>query len=211
MNTRKKKALKALAVFLAFSFAQVYVQAGLPNPAPGTPAPQNAISARLITLNNQPITVNGNSAATGTTILTGATIETPDQVGATIDLGEAGVVELQPNSKVVLDYDENGNVRAKVLRGCIVTRKKSNVLPGEQEIYTDSASQKTDKKRRNLGGCLLPNGQFGPLAGGTAAAGTSMSGATVGLIAAGVGAAVIGGVAAAGGGSSPSRGTNPSP
>src|ERR1700682_1648266 len=71
METRKKKALKALAVFLAFSFAQVYVQAGLPNPAPGMPAPQKAISGRLLTSGNKNITVNGNGAATGGTILTG--------------------------------------------------------------------------------------------------------------------------------------------
>jgi hypothetical protein len=208
METRKKKALKALAVFLAFSFAQVYVQAGLPNPAPGTPAPQRAITARLITTGNKAISVNGTSAATGGTILTGATIETPDQVGATIDLGDGGVVELQPNSKIVLDFDENGNVKVKVIRGCTVAKKKTNVLPGEMELYTDQASQKTDKKRRNLGGCFLPNGQLGPLAG-TAAGAAGTSAATIGLVAAGVGVAVIVGVAVAGGGSS--RGTNPSP
>ena len=153
MDTRKNKILKVLTVFLAFSFAQVYVQAGLPNPAPGAP-PQRSISARLITKNNQPITVNGNPVGTGGTILTGATIETPDQVGATIDLGEAGVVELQPGAKIQLDYDENGNVRVKVMRGCAVTKKRSNVLPGEMEIYTDTASEKTDKKRRNMGFCF---------------------------------------------------------
>src|SRR5438034_4925407 len=65
MDTRKKKALNALALFLAFSFAQVYVLAGLPNPSPGTPAPQRAITARLITKNNQPVNVNGNSVGTG--------------------------------------------------------------------------------------------------------------------------------------------------
>src|SRR6267154_6900775 len=155
MDTRKGKILKSLTVVLAFSFAQVYVQAGLPTPAPGAPAPQQVITARLTTKNNQPITVNGNSLGTGGTILTGATIETPDQVGASIDLGDAGVVELQPNAKIQLDFDENGNIRVKVLRGCIMTRKKNSVLPGELEIYTDQVSYKTDKKRKNLGGCFL--------------------------------------------------------
>ena len=202
MDTRKKNALKSLAVFLAFSFAQVYVQAGLPNPAP-VPAPQRAITARLITKNNAPITVNGNNTGTGATILTGATIETPDQVSGSIDLGEAGVVELQPNSKIQLDFDENGNVRVKVLRGCVVTKKKANVLPGEMEIYTDQASLKTDKKRRNLGGCLLPNGSLGSLAS-TAATGGGLSGAVIGgIVAGGVGATVLA-VAL-------SRGGNPSP
>lgn len=203
MDTRKKNALKALAVFLAFSFTQVYVQAGLPNPAPA-PAPQRAITARLLTKNNAPITVNGSSMGTGGTILTGATIETPDQVGASIDLGDGGVVELQPNSKIQLDFDENGNVRVKVLRGCAVTKKKTNVLPGEMEIYTDQASYKTDKKRRNLGGCLLPNGQLGSLPGATAG-GAGLTGTEIGaIIAGGTAGAILLGVGL-------SRGGNPSP
>src|SRR5437667_5476686 len=161
MDTRKKKALKALAVFLAFSFAQVYVQAGLPSPATPARPPQQLI-ARLTTTGNRPILVNGASVGTGGTILTGATIETPDQFGATIDLGDAGVIEMQPGSKIQLDFDENGNVRVKVIRGCAVARKKTNVLPGEIEMYTDTASEKTDKKRRHMGFCILPNGGLSP-------------------------------------------------
>src|SRR5438445_11407191 len=150
MTSRKKKIFAALAAFLAFSFSQVYVQAGLP---------QRAITARLATKGNKPILVNGNNLGTGGTILTGATIETPDQVSASIDLGDAGVVELQPNSKIQLDFDANGNVRVKVLRGCVVTRKKANGI-GEAEIYTDQASERTNNKRRGMGFCYLPNGQL---------------------------------------------------
>lgn len=190
MKPRQKKALKALAIFFSFAFAQVYVSAALPGPAPDA-VPQQTLTARLTTRNNQPITVNGNSTGTGATILTGATIETPDQVGATIDLGDAGIVELQPNSKIQLDFDANGNVRVKVVRGCAVTKKKTNVLPGqtaltgEMELYTDTDSLKTDKKRRHIGGCLLPNGQLGSFgAGGLSGAaltgiGVAAGGATV--------------------------------
>jgi hypothetical protein len=207
MDTRKGKVLKALAVILAFSFAQVYVQAGLPSPAPGAPLPQRVILGRLTTKNNQPITVNGNSLGTGGTILTGATIETPDQVGATIDLGDAGVVELQPNTKIQLDFDQNGNVRVKVLQGCATTKKRNNVLSGEMEIYTDRASEKTDKNRQTLGACILPNGDLGPL-GSVATVGATAGGMSgtkialiVGAIAAGAGATAF----------ALTRGSNPSP
>jgi len=197
METRKRKALKALAMLLAFSFAQLYVQAGSPNPAPPPGTPQRPVTARLITKNNQPITVNGNSMGTGGTLLTGATIETPDQVGATIDLGDAGVIELQPGSKIQLDFDENGNVRVKVIRGCAVAKKKTNVLPGEIEMYTDTASEKTDKKRRHMGFCILPNGGLTPFnVGLTAAEQTGITGAIGG----GILLAVV-----------LSRGSNPSP
>src|ERR1700745_1600685 len=105
MSLRHGKALKALAVILAFSFAQVYIQTSLAEPGRNggpVPIPQQFV-ARLTTRGNQPITVNGSTAASGATILTGATIETPDQVGATIDLGDHGIVELEPNSKLTPD------------------------------------------------------------------------------------------------------------
>ena len=184
-NLRQRKALRAAATFLAFCFAQVYVHGALPGSPTNASVPQRQITARLTTRNNQAITVNGNPVGTGATLLTGATIETPDQVSATIDLGDAGVVELQPNSQIKLDFDENGNVRVKVIRGCAVTRKKTNVLPGEMELYTDRASEKTDKKRRHVAGCILPNGQLGPVSGGisgTSLAGIAIGGGTAGII-----------------------------
>jgi len=197
MHSRKIKALKALAVFLAFSFAQVYVQAGLPA-GPGAPAPQRSIAARLVTRNNQPITVNGASAGTGASILTGATIETPDQVGATIDLGDAGVVELQPNSKIELSFDADGNVRVKMIKGCAVAKRKTNVLPDTNtEIYTDQASEKTNANRHQMGFCFLPGGALGALAGGV---GGGLSGAIAGIGAAAGGGAIATAVALSRGG-----------
>ena len=187
MNLRRRKALEAIAIFCAFTFAQIYVHGALPETSPGAAVPQRQITARLTTKNNQPITVNGNQVGTGATLLTGATIETPDQVSGVIDLGDAGVVEIQPNSTIKIDFDENGNVRVKVIRGCAVTRKKTNVLPGEMELYTDQASEKTDKKRRHLAGCLLPNGSLGSLGGGLSGAtlaGIGIAAGTGGIIAA---------------------------
>jgi len=202
MTSRHKKALKAVGVLIAFAFTQVYVLAGLPAPAPG--APQRAITAKLSTKNNAPITVNGNAAGTGATILTGATIETPDQVSAVIDLGDAGVIELKPGSKIQLDYDANGNVRVKTLKGCVVVRRKANVLPdATTEIYTDQASEKTDKNRRGMGFYLLPNGGLQPL---SAAAGGGLSGAAIAAIVAGGAGGTIAAIALSRGGTvSPAR------
>jgi hypothetical protein len=196
MTSRHKKALTALTALLAFSVTQVCVQAGLPAPAPG--APQRAITAKLATKNNAPITVNGNIAGTGATILTGATIETPDQVSAVIDLGAAGEVELQPGSKVQLDFDANGNVHVKILKGCAVVNRKTNVLPdANSEIYTDKASEKTNKNRNHMGFCLGAAGALSALGGG-------LSGAAIGGIAAAIGAGIITPVVL-------TRGGNPSP
>lgn len=185
MKLQKRKALKALIAILAFVFAQVYVSAALPESAPAVPVPQQ-LTARLTTKNNQPITVNGNAVGTGGTIVTGATIETPDQVSATIDLGDAGVIEVGPNSVIKVDFDENGNVRVKVIRGCAMTRKTKNILPGEMEVYTDTDSKKTDKSNDHAGGCILPNGQLGSFPSG------GLTGLEIGaIVGGGVGGAVL--------------------
>ena len=221
MSLRQRKAFKALAVFLAFSFAQVYVQTSLAEPgSEGLPLPiPQAIVARLTTRGNQPISVNGASAASGASILTGATIETPDQVGATIDLGSLGTVELEPNSKLQIDFDENGNVRIKLFRGCGVVRKKKG--KGEGEVLTaEGASEKVDrcnqpnqtdeqKKRcKALGFCYL-DGKLNPFnaSAGPGTGGGGLSTAAKIAIFGGSGAAIVAIALTAGN----DRGTNPSP
>src|SRR6266851_4277658 len=145
MVNKKRKAMMALAAFLAFALSQVYVRAGLPNPTTA-PVPQRTITATLHTKNNQPVTINGNAAGTGTTLLTGTTIETPDQVSATIDLGAAGTVEVGPNSKIKLTFDANGNVHVQLIRGCARAKKTAQGF-GEANVFTDTVSDATNPKK----------------------------------------------------------------
>src|ERR1700730_15868213 len=146
MSLRQRKAFKAIAVFLAFSFAQVYVQTSFAEPganAPSVPVPQQFV-ARLTTRGNQPITVNGAAASGGATILTGATIETPDQVGATIDLGALGTLDIAPNTKLMIEFDQNG-AKVKLISGCVILRTRKS---HDGEIDTDQGvAAKNDKKK----------------------------------------------------------------
>jgi hypothetical protein len=190
----------AIAVFLAFALVQVCIQLSFAAPS----VPQQFI-ARLTTTGNQSITVNGASAASGASLLTGATIETPAAVSATIDLGALGTIELQPGSSIQLDFDDNGNVRVKVLRGCVVIKKSG---PGQAEAYTaEGASEKTNSNRKGLGFCYLngglnPIGQAAAAAGGGGGAGIGTS-ALVAILAGG-GALVAGLIWAFHGGGNPS-------
>jgi hypothetical protein len=201
MTKQRRSTSRAIAVFLAFALVQVCVQLSF-----AAPVPQQFI-ARLTTTGNQPITVNGASAASGASLLTGATIETPAAVSATIDLGALGTVELQPNSSIQLDFDDTGNVRVKVLRGCVVIKKNG---PGEAEAYTgEGASEKTNSSRKGLGFCYL-NGGLNPIqttaAVGGAAGGEGIGTAALVAILAGGGALAAGLIWAFHGG-----GNNPSP
>jgi hypothetical protein len=195
MVTRKRRGLIAVLAFLAFGLSQVYVQAGLPGTVP---APQRTITATLKTKNNQPVTINGNAAGTGTTILTNATLETPDETSAIIDLGEAGTVEVGPNSKIELSFDAEGNVHVKLVRGCAMTKKKADGV-GEADVATDTVTDATNPKKKQAGGCLLPNGQLGSFS--TGGLSSLQTAAILGGIGGGVGTAVA---VARGGNNSPS-------
>ena len=189
MIKQRRRVARTIATLLAFALVQVSIQLSF------AAVPQQFI-ARLTTTGNQPITVNGASAACGASLLTGATIETPAGVSATIDLGALGTVELQPNSSIQLDFDDNGNVRVKVLRGCAVMKKNG---PGDGEMYTaEGASEKTNSNRKGLGFCYL-NGGLNPIGQTTAAAATAGGGGGTGLSTATLIAIIAGGGALAGG------------
>ncbi len=218
MRSRQQKALKALALFLVFAVAQVYVQISFAEPNSTTvavPLPQQFI-ARLTTRGNQPITVNGLSAATGATILTGATIETPAEVGATINLGPLGYLDLAPNTKVELQFDENGQVKVKLISGCAILIAKKDT---EAEVSTEQGpAAKTDKKKGGVVDICFPPGAVAPTVGqgaaasaGAGAAGTVAAASTAGLSGAAIGAIVAGGIAAVAIPVALSRGGNNSP
>ena len=194
MSLRQRKGFKAIAVFLAFAFAQVYVQTSFAGPGASrgfVPVPQRFV-ARLTVRGGTSATVNGASAASGATVLTGATIETPDQVSATLDLGPLGTVDLQPNSKIQIDFDDNGNVRVKVLKGCVTMKKKG---AGEGEINTaEGASEKTNSNRKAMGFCYA-EGKLNSLSSVAAAPAAGGGGGLFGLGTAAT-VAIIGGATA---------------
>jgi hypothetical protein len=204
MSKQRRNTSKATAVFVAFALVQVCIQLSFAAPASAPAVVPQQFIARLTTTGNQPITVNNASAASGASLLTGATIETPAAVSATIDLGALGTIELQPNSSIQLDFDDNGNVRVKVLRGCVVMHKSG---AGVGEVYTaEGASEKTNSSRKGMGFCFL-NGGLNPLGQAAAAGGAAGGGiGTEALV-----AIIAGGGALAAGLIWAFHGGNPSP
>lgn len=182
MILERRKSIRAIAALTLFSIVQIGMQVGLaePNaPANPIPLPQQFI-ARLTTRNNQAITVNGNSAATGASIVTGATIETSADQAATVNLGPLGTLDIAPNTKLVLTYDENGNVKVVIVTGCAIltTKKKAN-----GEVATDQGTAaKTDPKTGGVLDVCFPAGASAPIVGqgAAAAAGAGAIGAAAG-------------------------------
>jgi hypothetical protein len=183
MSIRRRKGFGAIALFLAFATAQTYIQLSFAEPGSTSWAavlPQRVL-ARLNTTANRPISINGVSASSGDTVGTGATIETPPGVAATIDLGLLGKFDLAPGTKIKLEFDENCTdpektpstddpndrrckVKATVMAGCVsgATGKKGSriEIADEQGNLLDSEQEK--QKKGGGGGlfnvCVGPNG-----------------------------------------------------
>jgi hypothetical protein len=171
MNLRRRKGYKVIAALLLFAMAQLAMQIAFAAPAsPATnvaPIPQQFI-ARLTTRNNQPITVNGNSATTGASIVTGATIETGADQAATVNLGPLGTLDIAPNTKLVLTYDENGNVKATLVYGCAILAAKKKTT-GEVATEQGGTAAKTDPAKGGILDICFPPGAAAPTVGQGAA------------------------------------------
>ena len=175
MNQKRRNGSRAIAAFLLFSIAQIGLQIGFAEPndtTSSTPVPQQVV-ARLTTRNNQPITVNGLSAATGATILTGATIETGADTSATVNLGPLGSLDIAPNTKLILTYDDDGNVKALIIFGCAVLTAKEKT---KGEVVTEQG--KSEKNDPAAGGVLR---LCAAAAGGTTTPATGTAGGLFGL------------------------------
>jgi hypothetical protein len=185
MNMKRRKAFTAVAALLLFSVSQIGLQIGLAEPkSPTTPVVPQQIVARLATRDNKPIIVNGQPTGAGTSILSGATIETASDQSATVNVGPLGSVDIAPNTKVVLTF-EQGKLNAQVIYGCVILTARKNTAG---EITTEKGSiGKTDA---NAGGVLemcFPQGAAAPVVGPGVAQG---AGATAGT---GGGATTAGG------------------
>jgi hypothetical protein len=211
MNKRCRKTFEALALLLVFSLLPFSSGTALA-------AVKMQATGKLTTKGNQPIMVNGISTSSGATILSGSTIETGDQVGATIDLGSLGSIDIAPNTKLQLTFSSNGTVTVTVIEGCLILRVKQGtygvINTTEGEVAHNDAIQ---KPAAVLDVCL-PKGapaaivNQGAAANAGAGAGTAggtvaqegLSGAVLGtLIAGGAGLGILGVVLS-------NRGDNPS-
>jgi hypothetical protein len=186
MTLKRRKASGAIAALLLFSISQVGLQIGFakPNaPAIAPVIPQQVIG-RLATRNNQPIAVNGQSASTGASLVSGATIETAGDQSATVNVGPLGSVDISPNTKVVLTF-EAGSLKADVAYGCVILRARKNTTG---EITTEKGSiGKTDPANGGTLEMCFQQGAAAPVVGPGVAVGAGATAGPAGAAAAGAG------------------------
>lgn len=200
MRSKYKRSFTAITLLILLAVMQAYAAPGrATRNSSGTDssaAPQQ-ISGILTTQANKPITINGASAATGATILSGAMIETPDGVTATITIPGHGTLEIAANTKLTLEIDQNGNIKVNLIQGCLVLhtlKGTSGEVDNAQGVIGKTDSTKNDELN------VCPVRTAGAAAGG----GGLSTGEKVAIVAAvggGLGVALGFGL----------RGSNPSP
>jgi hypothetical protein len=200
MIAKRRRLGKALALFLALSTFQLYVQVS------AVAAPQ--VAGKLSTTNNRSILVDKNEAKTGATILDGMTLETSDCVGATVRFGALDEIDLGINTVAIINYSA-GHVKVTLRQGCAIVRVGPDM---EATIETpdgkSTPATQPDSLNRHDADVCYPSGavrDFNPSCAGAAAA-TGAS--TSRFILIGAAAAIVGLVAVAA--NSGGGGTNPS-
>jgi hypothetical protein len=99
------------------------------------------VLGKLLTRRNGLALINGNGVGTGGTIFSGATIETPTDVRALVQVGRAGNFYLSPNTTATLQFNSE-KMTAVLKRGCLTLSPLEKV---EGVIVTpDGASTRVD-------------------------------------------------------------------
>src|SRR5262249_3778380 len=110
---------------------------------------------------------------------------------------------IAPNTRLELTYDDQGNVKVKLISGCAILRTKK----GNGEITTEAGASTGQNKNKGILDVCIPPGGGQPIVNQGAAAAATSAGAGAATAAAGGGglwgigvpavAAIIGGIAAA--------------
>ena len=176
MKSNLKKITSVVTLLLLVSVAHAYLSVSFAAPEASTDAdetthPQQILAGVLTSLGDKPVLVDGAAAITGTTILDGVTVETPNGVSANINLNPLGSVDLEQDTKAKLTFKADG-IKVVLLAGCVTLNANPGVL-GEIETSKDVIS-KTDLKKGGVLRVCHPNsvapasvavvGALGPLA-----------------------------------------------
>lgn len=109
------KILKAIALLAMLGVAQLNVFASPP------------LMGRLKTRDDKAISVNGAAAISGTTITSGAQIQCPDKVGATVEIQTLGRIDIGPKSDLILNFDSK-KITVELRSGYLVLTTQPGII-----------------------------------------------------------------------------------
>lgn len=123
MHSTSKRLTFATALFLAVGLVWLQLPVTFAESAGAASVLPQQAGAILTTSNNQPILVNGASAIGGATVMTGAAMETPDQVRASLSLPRHFTLDMSTNTSVTVEFGPD-SIKVNLIRGCVVLHVK---------------------------------------------------------------------------------------
>lgn len=193
MLTKNQKITRLLSILLVFCVTPLYVNAELIGAkANSSLALAQDGAGRLRTTGNRQIDVNGNPAPAGTTIMPGASLSTPEGVGATVDLPGIGRVSMSPNSRLSISYTGN-SVDVTMTSGCAAVDLTNGNATGSITAPKGEATR-TSATQRHVDVCytdgaaapVVNSGAVAGAAGAAAGGGAAGAAATTGAVSGGL-------------------------
>ncbi|HXG91028.1 MAG TPA: hypothetical protein VNN73_01505 [Blastocatellia bacterium] len=139
----------ALAVVSAFTLSSF--AAGTDNKSPGRTAFSSMARLRLETsagklFGTGAITIDGEQASEGVTILSGSRVATGEDGAAVVDLGPLGRIELRPNTTITLSFSDTV-VNVIVERAGAITQRLAMGITGHIKFLSGSVRIAVSKGR----------------------------------------------------------------
>ena len=180
--TRSSMAIKVVAWLMIISLAQVFVAGKtnkVKNETAAIPASAEMPLGRLVA--DGPVTINGVKARTGDTVFPGAHIQTVAGVGATVQMGRLGQIDISPDTKLLLNYDR-GSILTEVNIGCAVLAA-NNGIQGVLTMPGGITKKNNLLKNEPLSACsdITAAGAQNVKVGSVAAGTVTLGGGSVGL------------------------------
>jgi hypothetical protein len=124
------------------------------------------VSGKSVNGDTPTVTVNGESAKTGRTIFSTSSITTPGNASAIVNLGNAGEIELSPNTTLALSFDTNA-AHVDLTAGTLTVLKSNQSINvnaagasydlGTGESASAAAGKNDDDYRDSSGKCIDAN------------------------------------------------------
>lgn len=177
MNFHFRRISIGTAWFLAATVALTCMAISFAAPNSASPLTQ-LLPAQLIgvltTQGNKPISVNKARIRTGGSVPSGALIETPDAVGATLRIPKLGSVCISPNSTLNIRFDSAAGITITLIQGCVILRTFPGTA-GRISTTKGAAGQIDPANGGPLDVCVAPSGAATVGQGAAAAAGAGAS------------------------------------
>ena len=177
MKFNNRRTLIGTALLVATAILLTSVSAGFaaPNSRSGrTQLLSPQLIGVLTTQGNHPIKINGANVKSGGSVPSGALIETPNGVGATLRIPNLGSVCISPNSTLNIQFDPTSGITITLVHGCVILRTFAGTA-GRIDTTKGTAGQIDPANGGSLDVCMAPSGGSTVGQGAAAAAGAGAS------------------------------------